>query len=55
MRTRLRFTVAIGTLLVAAAACTRAAQITGPREPVQSVRTDGTIDSRGPGLLGGGG
>jgi hypothetical protein len=55
MRTRLLFTAATLTLILASAACNRAAQITGPREPSAPARTDGTTDERGPNQLGGGG
>jgi hypothetical protein len=56
MRTRLLFTAATLTVILASAACNRAAQITGPREPTAPARADGTpTDERGPNQLGGGG
>lgn len=57
MRTRLLFTAATLTVILASAACNRAAQITGPRDPSAQATTDETPppdNNRGPNVLGGG-
>ena len=55
MRSRLSFT-AIILVLLAAAACSRAAEITAPAESAHRMDADAAGDTtrRGPGLVGGG-